>query len=135
MKKKNITAVAINYVSLILMLVVFYAVQILGLNKLFILVEIMLLIVLITSFNSAFKKTGLWNLVHRSQKHLDERELQIIHKAIRLSYSIFVILCLVLIMLFAVAEGRPIDMLLASSLIYLAHTLPAAVIAFSEEEI
>ena len=100
MKKKNITAVVINYVSLILILVVFYAVQILGLNKLFILVVIMLLLVLIISFNSAFKKTGLWKLVHRSQKHLDERELQIIHKAIRLSYSIFVILCLVLIYLY-----------------------------------
>ncbi|MCK5051155.1 MAG: hypothetical protein KAS53_05420 [Candidatus Cloacimonetes bacterium] len=135
MKKKIISAVVINYVSLIFMLVIFYAIQWLGLNKLFILVEIMLLLILITSFNSAFKKTGLWKLVHKPQKHLDERELQIIHKAIRHSYGIFVILCLVLIMLFAVAEGKPIDMVLASSLIYLAHTLPAAVIAFSEEEI
>ena len=135
MKKKIISAVVINYVSLIFMLVIFYAIQWLGLNKLFILVEIMLLLILITSFNSAFKKTGLWKFVHKPQKHLDERELQIIHKAIRHSYGIFVILCLVLIMLFAVAEGKPIDMVLASSLIYLAHTLPAAVIAFSEEEI
>ena len=135
MKKKNTTAVVINYVSLLLMLIIFYAVQWLGLNKIFIIVEIIPLIAIIISFNFAFNRSGLWKLVHRSQKKLDERELQIVHTAIRYSYSIFVIISLALILLFAVAEGRPIDMLLATSLIYLAHTLPAAVIAFSGEEI
>jgi len=135
MKKKNLTAVVINYVSLILMLVIFYAVLWFGLNKIFIIVEVIPLLAIIISFNFAFKRSGLWKLIHRSQKTLDERELQIVHKAIKNSYTIFVIISLALIILFAVAEGRPIDMLLATSLIYLAHTLPAAVIAFSEEEI
>jgi len=135
MKKKNLTAVVINYVSLILMLVIFYAVLWFGLNKIFIIVEVLPLLAIIISFNFAFKRSGLWKLIHRSQKTLDERELQIVHKAIKNSYTIFVIISLALIILFAVAEGRPIDMLLATSLIYLAHTLPAAVIAFSEEEI
>ena len=135
MKKKNITAVVINYVSLISMLVIFYVVKILDCNKFFLILEIVPLIAIIISFNFAFGKSGLWKLVHRSQKQLDERELQIVHKAIKYSYTIFVIISLVLIYLFAVAEGRPIDVLLAASLIYLAHTLPAAVIAFSGEEI
>ena len=135
MKKRNIYAVVINYVSLVLMLMIFYAVQLLGMNNIFIIVEVIPLVAIIISFNFAFKKSGLWKLVHRSQNKLDERELQIVHKAIRYSYSIFVIISLVLIYLFAVAEGKPIDVLLAASLIYLAHTLPAAVIAFSGEEI
>ena len=135
MKKKNITAVVINYISLILMLIIFYAVKILDCNKIFIIVEMLPLIAIIISFNFAFNKSGLWKLVHRSQKKLDERELQIVHKAIKYSYTIFVIISLALIFLFAVAEGRPIDVLLAASLIYLAHTLPAAVITFSKEEI
>lgn len=134
MKKRNIYAVVINYVSLVLMLMIFYAVQLLGMNNIFIIVEVIPLVAIIISFNFAFKKSGLWKLVHRSQNKLDERELQIVHKAIRYSYSIFVIISLVLIYLFAVAEGKPIDVLLAASLIYLAHTLPAAVIAFSGEE-
>ena len=135
MKKKNISAVIINYVSLILMLVIFYTVKLLDCNKIFIIVEVLPLIAIIISFNFAFNKSGLWKLVHRSQKKLDERELQIVHTAIKYSYSIFVIISLVLILLFAVAEGKPIDMLLVTSLIYLAHTLPAAVITFSGEEI
>ncbi len=135
MKSINKSAVVINYVSLILMLVIFYAVHWLGLNKIFIIVETIPLIVIIISFNFAFKRSGLWRLVHRSQKKLDERELQLVHKAVKYSYAMFVIISLALILLFAIAEGRPIDMLLATSLIYLAHTLPAAVIAFSGEEI
>ncbi|NQT65452.1 MAG: hypothetical protein HQ554_04675 [FCB group bacterium] len=135
MKKISKSAVVINYVSLVLMLVIFYSVQWLDLNKIFIIIEIIPLIAIIISFNFAFNRSGLWKLVHRSQKKLDERELQIVHTAIKYSYTIFVIISLVLILLFAVAEGRPIDVLLAASLIYLAHTLPATVIAFRGEEI
>ena len=135
MKKNNITAVVINYVSLLLMLVIFYVVKILDCNKIFLLLEIVPLIAMIISFNFAFNKSGLWKLIHKSQKKLDERELQIVYKAVKYSYTMFVIISLVLIYIFAVAEGRPIDVLLAASLIYLAHTLPATVIAFSGEEI
>jgi hypothetical protein len=135
MKKINKSAVVINYISLIFILAIFYTIKILNCNNFFLLLEIVPLIAITISFNIAFKKSGLWKLVHRSQKKLDERELQIVHKAVRYSYIIFVIISLALIYLFAVAEGRPIDVLLAASLIYLAHTLPAIVIAFSKEEI
>ena len=135
MKNVNKFAVVINYVSLMLMLVIFYAIKLLDCNKFFLILEIIPLIAIIISFNFAFNRSGFWKLVHRSQKKLDERELQIVHTAIKYSYTIFVIISLVLIFLFAVAEGKPIDVLLAACLIYLAHTLPAAVIAFSGEEI
>lgn len=131
--KKN--SIFINYFSVLMLLVIFYAVQMLGLNKLFILIELIPITAIIISFNSAFKKNGLWKLVHTPQKKLDEREIQIVHKAIRISYSIFVIICLALILLFAVAEGEPIDVLMAACLIYLAHTLPAAIIGWTGEEV
>ena len=83
MEKKNVTAVIINYISLILILVIFYAVQWLGLNKFFFIIEILPLTAIIISFNFAFNKSGLWKLVHKSQKKLDERELQIVHTAIK----------------------------------------------------
>ena len=135
MKKISRSAVVINYISLMLILVIFYSFQWLGLNNILLIVEVIPLIAIIISFNFAYNRSGLWKLVHRSQKNLDERELQIVHTAIKYSYSIFVIISLALIMLFAVAEGKPIDVLLAACLIYLAHTLPAAVIAFRGEEI
>jgi len=125
----------INYFSVLMLLVIFYAVQMLDLNKLFICIEIIPITAIIISFNSAFKKNGLWKLVHTKPKKLDEREIQIVFRAVRISYSIFVILCLVLILLFAVAEGKPIDVLLTACLIYLAHTLPAAIIGWNGEEV
>ncbi len=135
MKKKNISAVIINYVSLMFMLVIFYAVKVLGCNKLFLILEIIPLIIMRISFNIAYHKSGLWKFIHKSQKTLDERESQILHKSIRMSYNIFVILCLSLILIYAIAERNPIDIVLAVSLGYISHTLPAAVIAFSGEEI
>ena len=135
MKKKNITVVVINYVSLILILVIFYAVKVLDCNKLFLILEIIPLIIMRISFNIAYHKTGLWKFIHKSQKTLDERESQILYKSIRMSYNIFVILCLSLILIFAVAERNPIDVVMVVCLGYLSHTLPAAVIVFSGEEI
>ncbi len=135
MKKKNISAVIINYVSLMFMLVIFYAVKVLGCNKLFLILEIIPLIIMRISFNIAYHKSGLWKFIHKSQKTLDERESQILHKSIRMSYNIFVILCLSLILIYAIVERNPIDIVLAVSLGYISHTLPAAVIAFSGEEI
>jgi len=58
MKKKSKSAVVINYVSLILMLVIFYAVQWLGFNKIFIIIEVIPLLAIIISFNIAFNKSG-----------------------------------------------------------------------------
>jgi len=135
MKKINRSAVIINYISVLMMLFIFYAVQWLGLSRVLFIVEIIPLIALIISFNFAFNRTGLWKFIHKSQRRLDEREIQILHKAIRMSYNIFVILCLLLILIFAVLEGSPIDVILMVSLGYLSHTLPAAVITFCREEI
>ncbi|MEA2095654.1 MAG: hypothetical protein U9P73_03025, partial [Candidatus Cloacimonadota bacterium] len=128
MKKKNRTAVVINYVSLLFILIIFYTIRELDVNKWYLLIEIIPLVVMRISFNTAYHKSGLWIMIHKSQKTLDEREIQILHRAIRMSYNIYVILVLLLIMIFAVVDLRPIDMVLVVCLGYVSHTLPAAVI-------
>jgi len=133
--EKSRTAVIINYISLIILLAIFYIIREMGLNKWFLLVELIPLIVMRFSFNKAYHRSGLWKMIHRSQKTLDERELQILHSSIRMSYNIFVILVLLLILVFAIVDIRPIDVVLMVCLGYIAHTLPAAVITFYEEEI
>lgn len=133
--EKSRSAVVINYLSLIIVLAVFYIVRELDITKWFLLIEIIPLIIMRISFNTAYHKSGLWKMIHKSQKTLDEREIQILHRAIRMSYNIFVILVLLLILIFAIIDLRPIDVVLMVCLGYISHTLPAAVITFYEEEI
>ena len=62
-------------------------------------------------------------------KTLDERQIQVILKATRISYSIFVIVVLILIYGFALIAKGPIDVVIAAYLFYLAHLLPASILA------
>jgi hypothetical protein len=104
-----------------------------------VLIVVSLIVVFITlqfSFSRLHKKTGLWKLVHTSVKELDEREIQITHEALRYSYSIFVITCLLIIFIFSILEiDLIIDVISGVTLLYLAHTLPASVIAWAEREV
>ncbi len=74
-------------------------------------------------------------MVHTSSKNLDEREMQVVLNALRYAYSIFAIICLIIIYAFAIAEYQPIDVLLAGGLLYLAHTLPAGIVGWKEKNI
>ncbi|NQU06405.1 MAG: hypothetical protein HQ568_09955 [Calditrichaeota bacterium] len=127
--------VTINYSSLILLIVLFRLGQFKGLSVLIAVAMIVALITLVWSFIRLHKKTGLFKLVHTSIKKLDEREIQLTHEALRHSYSIFVITCLLIIYIISVFEIGRIDAMLAAGLVYLAHTLPASVIAWTEKEV
>ena len=66
---------------------------------------------------------------------LDEREIQVVLKSLRISYSIFTIFCLIIIYGFALIASDPVDVLIAGTLLYMAHTLPAAVVGWNEKNI
>lgn len=134
-KKSRRTGVIINYLSIVLMLAIFYVVRLGCLNKAFIALEIIPLILIIISFRYAFGKTNLWKITHASFKKLDEREVQMVYKATSISYSLFVIITLVIIYTFIFIGMGNIDVLLAAGLLYIAHTLPAAIIAWNEKEV
>ena len=72
-------------------------------------------------------------MTHTSSKKLDERELQVVYKATTFSYTIFTVACLVIIYSFNLTGIGSIDVVLAASLLYFAHTLPAAIIAFTQK--
>ena len=86
-------------------------------------------------------KTGFWRLTHARADALDERELQLTHTALSLSYGWFTVVCLLLVLAHAVmyrlfpGAGFFISVPLAGSLIYLAHTLPGAVLAWRERDV
>ncbi len=72
-------------------------------------------------------------MTHASFKKLDEREMQVVFKATSISYSLFVIVTLVIIYIFILSGLGQIDAVLAVSLLYIAHILPASIIAWNEK--
>ncbi|MBN2367070.1 MAG: hypothetical protein JXL67_12950 [Calditrichaeota bacterium] len=126
------TFIVINYTFLVLTLVFFY----LGKNTNWPLtisgLEIIFLALSIFSFRRAFITTGYWRLVHSSKKSLDEREMKVVLNAIKNSYVVFTIVTLLIIYGLALAGQVYLDVVIAAGLLYLAHTLPAAIAGWHE---
>ncbi len=134
-RKQNRYWILLNYLSLIAILVFFYTGKYFQWPIFSVISEIGSLTIFIISFFRAFIKTKFWKMVHTSSKNLDEREMQVVFNALKYAYSIFTIVCLIIIYAFAIAEYQPIDVLLAGGLLYLAHTLPAALVGWNETNI
>ncbi len=134
-RKLNRVWITINYLSLIVGMLLFYTVKFRHWPLSFLFFEIGIFTIFLISLFKAFIKTGFWKMVHTSPKNLDEREMQVVLNALRYAYSIFTIICLIIIYVFAIAEYQPIDVLLAGGLLYLAHTLPAAIVGWNEKKI
>lgn len=98
------------------------------------------LVIVAFTFIHAHKKSGLWKLTHSKTDLLDERQMQVTHNALSRSYSIFTITCLLIMLvnavLYRLVPGLDlvITLPLVASLIYLAHTLPASILAWTETE-
>ena len=126
-------SVLLNYFNIIVILALFYIVRMWLLKTVFIAFEIIPLIIVVLSFRYAFVKTDIWKMTHASYKKLDEREVQVVFKATSISYSLFAIATLVVIYIFILSGLGQIDAVLAVSLLYVAHILPASVIAWNEK--
>jgi len=126
-------AVILNYFCILIILIVFYIVRNFGFPKIYLLLEIIPLIGVIISFKIAFGTSNLWNLTHTSFNKLDEREIQLVFKATKISYSIFTVLCIALIYIFNLLGLEMIDVIAAAGLLYTAHILPASIIAWNEK--
>ena len=130
---QNRSWVALNYFSLLAILTLFYAGKFNDWNTIYIVFEVGAILLFLFTLYFAFIKTNFWRLAHSSTSKLDERELQVVLNSLRYSYSIFTVICLSIIYLFAIAEYSPIDVVLAGALLYLAHTLPAAIVGWNEK--
>jgi hypothetical protein len=125
--------IIVNYLSIILVLGFFYTGKYYGWPAFAIVGEAVSFLLFIFSFVKVFIKTKLWKLAHTSDNNLDERQLQVMLSSLRYSYSAFTIFTLVIIYGFAIAEQGPIDVVIAACLLYVAHTLPAAIVGWKEK--
>jgi hypothetical protein len=106
------------------------------------------LIILVTlagivfSQDRAFGRTGLWSLTHAKPNTLDERERAVTHQALATSYSWITIIMMIAIYLIFLSHDqmfarylawtKPIAPVLGMALIYVAHTMPAAILGWKQ---
>ena len=126
--------VLLSMLSLIAIVVLFELGIRLEWIALMLIIEIPLLLTLLISFILSFMRTGLWKFTHKPIKDLDERELELASKSLRTAYSLFAILVLCILLVIAVFNIA-VSIILAVSLIFLAHLMPGIVIAFTEKSL
>jgi hypothetical protein len=140
-KSNRRIGVVINFGSLLTLLAFFFVAKFGGGTIITVVGMSATLIAIIISFIYVFAKTGLWRLVHTKVDKLDERQVLITHESLRYSYSIFSIICLIVILTSEllkefVMHGINIPLVpVFAVLLYLAHTLPASIIAWKEKEV
>jgi len=136
-KSKRRLAVLINYGCLLLFVGMFITGKYLEWNIAVIVCGLLALIMLLVSFIALHIKTKLWKLAHSKTADLDERELQLTLQSLRHSYIIYAIISLLVIFSLAMLAGRHDSTLIIiyAGLLYLAHTLPSAIIAWREREV
>jgi hypothetical protein len=134
MRNQNRFWIVINIVSLLFILVLFYTGKSLQWPIIMIIFEIGLCALFVLSFFHALIRTKLWKFVHSDENKLDEREIQVVLKSLKYSYSVFTILCIVIFYSIAVMEQGPVDVLMAGALLYLAHTIPAFIVGWQESQ-
>ena len=88
-------------------------------------------------FYSLHFRTGLWRLAHAKADTLDEREIQLTLGALRYAYGLFSVIALLTILAMVVFGfgSQILRLVIFWVLLYLAHTLPSSVIAWTENRV
>ncbi|HOP27890.1 MAG TPA: hypothetical protein PLM22_12285 [Candidatus Sabulitectum sp.] len=133
------TLVILNYGALLLMNAAFYYAFIKDPTHLVDIFGISCLAVTALTFSPLYWRSGIWKLTHEKGDSLDEREVSITREALSDSYGWFAVVCLLIMLAQSVVSRMDvcpkytITVPLVGSLIYLAHTLPGAFIAWREQ--
>jgi len=133
--------VVLNYSTLIVMLAVFIYITRQSITVPIIIIGFIAALFFIISFVNLQVKTKLWKFVHTKIENLDEREIQIIFQSLRYSYTVFAVICLSFFLVYElqkelVPDGINLPLMpIIVVLLYLAHTLPASIIAWTEKEV
>jgi hypothetical protein len=146
-KTQRRTGVVINYIAVVLFAVLFCIGEYRGWTTPGTIGIFISLSVWLVSFIIIYVKTRLWRFVHTKVDRLDERERQLTYESLRYAYAIFTVICLSYILVSSLVAPRlavnvltPDDypsfgLVMMWVLLYLAHILPASIIAWTEREV
>ena len=138
---KRRALVILNYLCLFALIAALYTGETRGDSTFIVAVVIGAALLYLLSLVFLYARTQLWWMTHTKIDNLDERQQAITHSSLRRAYGIYTVLSLALllvIILAARASGRGYDPNLIAAfaaLLYLAHTLPGAILAWREKEV
>jgi uncharacterized protein YqhQ len=129
--------VLINYACLALIAVLFYIGKYHGWSVPVYAGMVTALVVIVIGFARLYLRSDLWRLDHAKSEKLDEREIQLTLTSMKYAYGIFAIVSLLVVLALALLVNSHDSMLIVvfAVLLYLAHTLPSAVIAWTEKRL
>lgn len=96
--------------------------------------ELFALSIVIWGFLVIYLKTGIWRYTHLAIKRLSEDEKREMNSVIRKAYTIISIVIVLLLFTLAVFELK-ITAVVAVALLYLAHILPASIVAWNRIQV
>ena len=125
--------VLVNYAAIVLVTALFYKGKYHGWNTAIIVGMVICAALVVAGFVRLHAKTHMWNFTHKKVEKLDERELQIILQSLRHAYEIFSVTAILIVLVLSLLAGLndSMLMLITIGLVYLAHTLPSSVIAWT----
>ncbi len=130
------TGVLLNYLGLLGAVGFFYAGYLTAWNVVMLIFLVLSLVILVISFFRYFLFSGLWRFVHTGSENLDERQIVVTRESLRLSYAIFTVTSLAVVLWISLYHGGNLNLIVVfAGLLYLAHILPATIIAWREKEV
>ena len=121
----------LNLSSLIVIVLFFELVKLNNWNPQILVYEAIPFLILLISHIQSFTRSGAWKFVHISFNNLDENEKSLRLNATRISYSLFTIFILAVLIIYHLLDLK-LNMILIASFIYLAHIMPAYILSWSE---
>jgi len=86
------------------------------------------------SFYFAYYLTGAWKFVHTPLEKLDERELKISGSTSRISYAVFTVVSLLVMLVLSLTDLQ-INVVFTAVFIYFAHILPSSIVSLRTRKI
>ena len=134
---KRRMGVVVNYTFLLLSLMLSIEGHWLGWSDVKIVGFCLSVVLVIATFYPVHVRTGLWRLAHAKVDSLDEREIQQTLESLRGAYIVFTIVSLSIILTLVIIGlgSQTLQLAVFWILLYLAHTLPSSILAWTTNRI
>ena len=123
----------LNFSSLIIIVLFFELVKLNNWNPQILVYEAIPFLILLITYIQSFAKSGVWKFIHISFNNLEKDEETLRLNATRISYSLFTIFILAVLIIYHLLDLK-LNMIMISSFIYLAHIMPGYVIVISKSK-
>ena len=125
--------IILNLTSLIVIVLFFELVKLNNWNPQILVYEAIPFFILLITYIQSFARSGVWKFIHIPFNKLDENEKSLRLNATRISYSLFTIFILAVLIIYHLLDIK-LNMIMISSFIYLAHIMPGYVIVISKSK-